>query len=108
MSEEKWRYASRPRPFWPWLLGFALVLCAVGAAGLAVLWGALERYEAATPEAAILRSVKAVQDDDLKEEDVPEAMLPGRFATAGQSLWTDEEFSSLGYSWDSTFPAGGS
>lgn len=30
------------------------------------------------------------------------------FATAGQSLWTDEEFSSLGYSWDSTFPAGGS
>ena len=60
MSEEKWRYASRPRPFWPWLLGFALVLCAVGAAGLAVLWGALERYEAATPEAAILRSVKAV------------------------------------------------
>ena len=86
MSEEKWRYASRPRPFWPWLLGFALVLCAVGAAGLAVLWGALERYEAATPEAAILRSVKAVQDDDLKEEDVPEAMLPGRFATASQYL----------------------
>ena len=60
MSEEKWRYASRPRPFWPWLLGFALVLCAVGAAGLAVLWGALERYEAATPEAAILRSRRKV------------------------------------------------
>lgn len=86
MSEQKWRYASRPRPFWPWPVGFALVLCAVGGAALAVLWGALERYEAATPEAAILRSVQAVQGDALKEEDVPPEMLPGRFATAGQYL----------------------
>ena len=85
MSEQKWRY-GRPRPFWPWPVGFALVLCALGAAALAVLWAALVRYEAATPEAAILRSVQAVQGNALKEEDVPEAMLPGRFATAGQYL----------------------
>lgn len=86
MSEQKWRYATRPRPFWPWPVGFALVLCAVGGAALAVLWGALERYEKATPEAAILQSVQAVQADKLKEEDVPEAMIPGRFATADQYL----------------------
>lgn len=85
MSEEKWRY-GRPRPFWPWPVGFALVLCALGAAALAALWGALVRYEASTPEAAILQSVRAVQADTLKEEDVPAAMLPGRFATAGQYL----------------------
>lgn len=85
MSEQKWRY-GRPRPFWPWPVGFALVLCAAGAAALAVLWGALVRYEAATPEAAILRSVQAVQTDSVKEEDVPAAMLPGRFATAAQYL----------------------
>lgn len=86
MSEQKWRYANRPRPFWPVLAGFALVLCALGAAALTVLWGALERYEAATPEAAILRSVQAVQAGTLREEEVPAALLPGRYATAGQYL----------------------
>ena len=50
MSEQKWRY-GRPRPFWPWPVGFALVLFALGGAALAVLWGALERYEESTPEA---------------------------------------------------------
>ena len=40
MSEQKWRY-GRPRPFWPWPVGFALVLFALGGAALAVLWGAL-------------------------------------------------------------------
>ena len=85
MSEQKWRY-GRPRPFWPWPVGFALVLFALGGAALAVLWGALERYEAATPEAAILRSVQAVQAGEVKEEDVPAAVLPGRFATAAQYL----------------------
>lgn len=85
MSEQKWRY-GRPRPFWPWPVGFALVLFALGGAALAMLWGALERYEAATPEAAILRSVQAVQAGEVKEEDVPAAVLPGRFATAAQYL----------------------
>ena len=85
MSEQKWRY-GRPRPFWPWPVGFALVLFALGGAALAVLWGALERYEESTPEAAILRSVQAVQSEQLKEEDVPAAVLPGRFATAAQYL----------------------
>ncbi|HJB68515.1 MAG TPA: hypothetical protein H9770_06705 [Candidatus Fournierella excrementigallinarum] len=85
MSEQKWRY-GRPRPFWPWPVGFALVLFALGGAALAMLWGALERYEASTPEAAILRSVQAVQAGEVKEEDVPAAVLPGRFATAAQYL----------------------
>ena len=85
MSEQKWRY-GRPRPFWPWPVGFALVLFALGGAALAVLWGALERYEESTPEAAILRSVQAVQAGEVKEEDVPAAVLPGRFATAAQYL----------------------
>ena len=85
MSEQKWRY-GRPRPFCPWPVGFALVLFALGGAALAMLWGALERYEAATPEAAILRSVQAVQAGEVKEEDVPAAVLPGRFATAAQYL----------------------
>ena len=35
MSEQKWRY-GRPRPFWPWPVGFALVLFALGGAALAV------------------------------------------------------------------------
>ncbi|WP_394963624.1 hypothetical protein [Candidatus Allofournierella excrementigallinarum] len=85
MSERKWRY-GRPRPFWPWPVGFALVLFALGGAALAMLWGALERYEGSTPEAAILRSVQAVQAGEVKEEDVPAAVLPGRFATAAQYL----------------------
>lgn len=85
MSEEKWRY-GRPRPFWPWPVGFALVLLAVGGAALALLWGALERYEESTPEAAILQSVRQVQAGRLAEEEVPAAMLPGRFATARQYL----------------------
>ena len=85
MSKQKWRY-GRPRPFWPWPVGFALVLFALGGAALAMLWGALERYEASTPEAAILRSVQAVQAGEVKEEDVPAAVLPGRFATAAQYL----------------------
>ena len=86
MSKGKWRYGSRRRPFWPCLAGFALVLCALGGGALAVLWGALERYEAATPEAAILRCVQAVQAGALKEEEVPAALLPGRIATPGQYL----------------------
>ncbi|WP_394961868.1 hypothetical protein [Candidatus Allofournierella merdavium] len=85
MSREKRDYGGA-RPFWPWLLGFALVLCAAGGAALWALWGALERYEESTPEAAILRSVRAVQTGTLTEEDVPAAMLPGRFATARQYL----------------------
>ena len=86
MNGEKWRYGGRPRPFWPWLAGFALVLFALGAAGLALLWGALERYETSTPEAAILRCVQQARAGGLQQEEVPADMVPSRFATARQYL----------------------
>lgn len=84
MSDANWRYGpARRRVFWPWPVGLFLVLCAAGAAGLFWLWGALERYEYATPEAAILRCVQAVQAGQ-ELPDVPRQLLPGRFATADQ------------------------
>ena len=55
MAEKK----RNARPFWPRLLGLALALTLAGGAALAWMWRALERYEAATPEAAILSCIRA-------------------------------------------------
>lgn len=82
MSEQKWLYGHRPRPFWPKALTFGLICCAAGGAALFWLWGALERYEASTPEAAILRNIQMVQGD--VEYEVPADLLPSRFANAQQ------------------------
>lgn len=79
------RKKQRPRPFWPWLLGLSFALGLAGAAALAWMWHALERYEAATPEAAILACIRQVQQGGAAAEP-PYELLPGRFCSE-QDYW---------------------
>ena len=81
---EKHIYRVRRKPFWPWLLGFAALCAALCCAALAWLWGALQRYEAATPEAAILRCVQAVQQGRAQGEP-PAPLALSRFE--GQDVY---------------------
>lgn len=85
MSEQKWRY-GRPRPFWPWPVGFALVLFALGGAALAVLWGALERYEESTPRRPSCAACRQCSPSPAERRGCARGGAAGRFATAAQYL----------------------
>ena len=52
---------KRPVPFGRMLAGWALFLALLGGVLLALLWGALERYELSTPEHAILTLVQTAR-----------------------------------------------
>lgn len=85
MAEKK----RNARPFWPRLLGLALALTLAGGAALAWMWRALERYEAATPEASILSCIRAVQAGGEAPEP-PYELLPGRFGSE-KDYWAAAE-----------------
>ena len=71
------------------LLGLALALTLAGGAALAWMWRALERYEAATPEASILSCIRAVQAGGEAPEP-PYELLPGRFGSE-KDYWAAAE-----------------
>lgn len=71
------RVKRKNGPFWPWLAGLAMVCALAGGAALCFMWGALEAYEASTPETAILNCVRMAQAGESPEP--PYELLPGRF-----------------------------